>query len=211
IHHQRSAQRLLVSMPTVVEKLGPRALPLHPILVPIYERVATDASDIGLKFPAAIKDLSTNGCFIAGLPVPLLSRVAFTFPLPGFGQVDALGWVLWRRRAVDVIAGLGVMATAGLYLASPTWRTVVVVDETGLALVGPKGERFRVAWSEVVEVIADEEEGAALVRAPEGRRSFLVPSSGHPAPYRVERGEELFARVVAAVPAEKVRRSKTFR
>ena len=97
-NEQRRAQRLVVSIPTVVEKLGARELPLHPVLVPIYERVQPDKSDLGLKFPASIKDLSTNGCFIAGLPIPLLSRVAFTFPLPGFGQVDALGWVLWRRR-----------------------------------------------------------------------------------------------------------------
>ncbi|HJZ88588.1 MAG TPA: PilZ domain-containing protein [Polyangia bacterium] len=97
-NEQRRAPRLAVSIPTVVEKLGPRNVPLHPVLVPIYERVEPDGSDIGLKFPASIKDLSTNGCFIAGLPIPLLSRVAFTFPLSGFGQVEALGWVLWRRR-----------------------------------------------------------------------------------------------------------------
>ena len=95
---QRRAPRIAVSIPTVVEKIGARNLPLHPILVPIYERVQPDGADIGLKFPAAIRDLSANGCFIAGLPLPLMSRVGFTFPLQGYGQIEALGWVLWRRR-----------------------------------------------------------------------------------------------------------------
>ena len=95
---QRRAPRIAVSIPTVVEKIGQRSVPLHPILVPIYERVNPEASDIGLKFPAAIRDLSANGAFIAGLPLPLLSRVAFTFPLQGYGQIEAIGWVLWRRR-----------------------------------------------------------------------------------------------------------------
>ena len=95
---QRRAPRLVVSIPTVVEKTGARNVPLHPILVPIYERVQPDATDVGLKFPAAIRDLSANGCFVAGLPLPLMSRVGFTFPLQGFGQIEALGWVLWRRR-----------------------------------------------------------------------------------------------------------------
>jgi len=28
-----------------------------------------------------------------------VSRVSFTFPLQGYGQIETLGWVLWRRRA----------------------------------------------------------------------------------------------------------------
>src|SRR5262245_6541398 len=86
-------------------------------------------------------------------------------------------------RAVDLVAGIGVLLTAATYLASPTWRSYVVVDERGLAVVGPRGERMRLLWSEVVEVIADEEERAALVRGPAGQHSFLVPSPAHPAPY----------------------------
>jgi len=114
-------------------------------------------------------------------------------------------------RLIDMLAGAGVIATVTLYLASPTWRTAVVVDESGLALVGPRGERFRLPWNQVVEVIADADERAALVRGPEGKRSFLVPSSAHPAPYRVERAADLYGRVLAAVEPGKVRYSKTFR
>jgi hypothetical protein len=95
---ERRAPRIMVHFPTLVEKLGPRPVPLHPILVPIYERVRPEASDVGMKFPGTLQDLSTNGCFIAGPALPLLSRVAFSFQLDGFGKVEVLGWVLWRRR-----------------------------------------------------------------------------------------------------------------
>ena len=113
-------------------------------------------------------------------------------------------------RVVDLVAGLGVIGTAALYLASPTWRSHVLLDDRGLAVVGPHGERMRLDFTEIVEIIADEEERAALVRGPDGARSLLVPSPAHPAPYRIERAPELFARLCQALP-EKVRRSKVFR
>src|SRR5262245_60048897 len=94
----RRARRLMVSMPAVVQKLGPLGVPIHPALAGIYERVEPDTTDLGLSFAATVKDLSVNGVFVAGIPLPLLSRVALSFTLADFGQVEALGWVLWRRR-----------------------------------------------------------------------------------------------------------------
>ncbi len=52
---QRRAPRIAVSIPTVVEKTGARQVPLHPILIPIYERVQPDMSDVGLKFQILVK------------------------------------------------------------------------------------------------------------------------------------------------------------
>jgi hypothetical protein len=96
---QRRADRLHTNIPVAVEKIGRRELPLHPVLVPIYERVEPNLADLGLKFPGALLDLSQNGCFISGPPLALLSRVALRFALSGFGQIDALGWVMWRRSS----------------------------------------------------------------------------------------------------------------
>jgi hypothetical protein len=96
---RRRAPRLAVNLPTLVEKIGHRELHLHPSLAAIYERVHPNGENLGLKFPAAVHDLSANGCFVAGQALPLLSRVALSFNLPGYGQVEALGWVLWRRSA----------------------------------------------------------------------------------------------------------------
>jgi hypothetical protein len=96
-NERRRAPRIAVNFPTLVEKIGHRELHLHPSLTTLYERVHPNGENLGLRFPAAIHDLSSNGCFVAGQALPLLSRVAFSFALPEFGQVEALGWVLWRR------------------------------------------------------------------------------------------------------------------
>lgn len=70
---------------------------LHPNLQKVFKRVDADKGSIGTKFPAVVRDLSTNGAFISGDPMPLLSRVALKFEVRGVGTVDAIGWVLWQR------------------------------------------------------------------------------------------------------------------
>jgi hypothetical protein len=120
---RRRAPRLAVNLPTLVEKIGHRELHLHPNLVSVYERVHPDGENLGLKFPAAVRDLSSSGCFVAGTAMPLLSRVAMTFALEGYGQLETIGWVLWRRRSdaeitledgrrVPLKAGFGVLFEA---------------------------------------------------------------------------------------------------
>jgi hypothetical protein len=96
---QRRALRVAVNIPTLVETIGQAPVKLHPSLAEVYERVSPTAERVGEKFPAVVRDLSTNGAFITGEALPLLSRVAFTFPLDGYGQVEALAWTLWRRSA----------------------------------------------------------------------------------------------------------------
>lgn len=96
---RRHARRIQLSIPTLVEVIGQREVQLHPNLAKVYERVMPPRDRVGHKFPAVVRDLSTNGAFLTGPPLALLSRVAFTFPLEGFGQVEALGWTLWRRSA----------------------------------------------------------------------------------------------------------------
>jgi hypothetical protein len=96
---RRHARRIQLSIPTLVEVIGQREVDLHPNLAQVYERVMPSKERIGHKFPAVLRDLSTNGAFLTGIPLPLMSRVAFTFPLEGYGQLEALGWTLWRRSA----------------------------------------------------------------------------------------------------------------
>lgn len=93
----RRAQRLVVNAPAVVESIGQTAMQLHPNLAKVFRRVDADKTSIGTKFPAVIRDLSTNGAFISGVTLPLLSRVAIKFDVRGIGNVDAIGWVLWQR------------------------------------------------------------------------------------------------------------------
>lgn len=93
----RRAPRLVVNAPAVVESIGQGSMQLHPNLARVFRRVDADRSSIGTKFPAVVRDLSTNGAFISGAPLPLLSRVALKFEVKGLGTVDAIGWVLWQR------------------------------------------------------------------------------------------------------------------
>lgn len=104
----RRAPRLVVNAPAVVESIGQTAMALHPNLAKVFRRVDADKTAIGTRFPAVVRDLSTNGAFVAGQPLPLLSRVAIKFDLKGVGSVDAIGWVLWQRTEdCEVPAGTG--------------------------------------------------------------------------------------------------------
>jgi hypothetical protein len=94
--HRRAA-RLVLNAPAVVESIGQVPMNLHPNLAAVFHRVEADPSTIGHRFPAILRDLSTNGAFVSGPPLPLMSRVAIKFELRGFGPVDAVGWVLWQR------------------------------------------------------------------------------------------------------------------
>ena len=93
----RRAPRLVVNAPAVVESIGQGSMSLHPNLQKVFRRVDADKSSIGTKFPAVVRDLSTNGAFITGKPLPLLARVAIKFDVKGVGLIDAIGWVLWQR------------------------------------------------------------------------------------------------------------------
>jgi len=95
----RRAARLVINAPAIVESIGQGPMELHPNLAAVFRRVDADTTTIGKRFPAVVRDLSTNGAFISGAPLPLLARVAVKFELKGIGAVDAVGWVLWQRAS----------------------------------------------------------------------------------------------------------------
>jgi hypothetical protein len=86
----------LLNVPTVIRPLPSEGPP--PGGEGLYERVVSTTDLIGKELPAMVRDISVNGAFIAGDPLPLLTRVSFSFPLEGYGQIEALGWSLWRRE-----------------------------------------------------------------------------------------------------------------
>lgn len=99
--------------------------------------------------------------------------------------------------AVGVVAGLA-------YFASPTWKLAVTTDDNGLEVGTPTQRRFRIAWSDVVKVIASPTTHSCFVDGGEPAKSLLVPGVGAPAPYDLEDRATLFAAILAHVPAEKV-------
>lgn len=101
----RRATRLVVNAPAVAEAIGQVPVALHPNLASVFHRVEADTSRLGERFPVVVRDLSTNGAFVSGPPLPLLSRVALRFEVRGIGSVDAIGWVLWVRSADCEVPG----------------------------------------------------------------------------------------------------------
>jgi len=92
----RRARRVVLNAPAIIEPVGQGGVELHPTLAAVYSRVEASREAVGQRFPGVVRDLSTNGAFIAGPALPLLSRVAVRFEFEGHA-IDAIGWVLWRR------------------------------------------------------------------------------------------------------------------
>ena len=88
----------------MIEVVGQPAMELPPSVAKVYTRVEADKSALGRRFPGILRDLSTNGCFVATEPVPLMSRLALQFEFEGT-RVDGLAWVLWRREADSEVPG----------------------------------------------------------------------------------------------------------
>lgn len=101
----RRARRIVVNAPAVVESIGQPAVDLHPNLAAVYQRITADPGSVGKRYPGVVRDLSTNGAFIAGEALPLMSRVAVRFDVDTAGAIDAIGWVLWRRDADCEVPG----------------------------------------------------------------------------------------------------------
>ena len=94
---KRRALRVLLNCPALIEPVKMPSVDLHENLAAVYERVTPNQEQVGQRYPLMVRDLSTNGAFLAGEPLPLLTRVACSFELEGYGQIEALGWTLWRR------------------------------------------------------------------------------------------------------------------
>jgi hypothetical protein len=102
--------------------------------------------------------------------------------------------------------GLGglVAVLALFYLLSPAWRTEVIVDEAGLEVQSRGDRRFRVAWSEVVRVVAAPASASAFVDGGDPQRSLLLPGPGARAPYRIVDQQRLFEHIRAHVSPDRV-------
>lgn len=116
------------------------------------------------------------------------------------GLAVALGAV-----TVPLVSGILGIALGAAYLASPTWRIAVTVDEAGLRVGSPRRERFALAWRDVVRVVASPTTQSCFVDGGAPERSLLVPGDGAPAPYDIADRGALFDAILAHVAADKVR------
>ena len=93
----------------------------------------------------------------------------------------------------------GVVAGSA-YLMSPAWRLEVVTDDSGLELTG----RFKLAWSDIVRVVASPSTRTCFVDGGEPAKSLIVPGIGAPAPYDIVNKQALYDEILAHVAADKV-------
>jgi hypothetical protein len=123
----------------------------------------------------------------------------------GIGGAVAAVAVAAGTVVVPLAAGaLGVVLGAA-YLVSPTWRIRVTVDDAGLAVGSPARPRFRLAWPDVVRVVASPATSTCFVDGGAPERSLLVPGDGAPAPYDITDRKALVEAILAHVAADKVR------
>ena len=133
---------------------------------------------------------------------PRYRGVAWTATVVG-GSLTAVAAVA-GFLAVPLITGAIGVAMGAAYLASPTWRLTVTADDDGLEVGSPKRRRFRLAWSDVVRVIASPSTHTCFVDGGAPERSLLVPGAGAPAPYDLDDRPALVAAILAHVPPDRV-------
>ncbi|MEZ4359818.1 MAG: hypothetical protein R3B48_06530 [Kofleriaceae bacterium] len=120
------------------------------------------------------------------------------------GLGAGLGAISWAAPPIVLVTGVCGLLLGGAYLASPTWRLAVETSEDALAVVAGSRTRFSLPWTEVQAVVASRATRTCFVNGGVPERSLLVPGDGAPAPYRLERREELFDFILAHVPEDKV-------
>jgi hypothetical protein len=90
------------------------------------------------------------------------------------------------------------------YLRSPTWKLEVVVDDDGIEVRRGDVIRFRVAWTDIVRVVASPSTHTCFIDSGTPESSLLVPGVGAPAPYAIEDRDALYDAILAHVDAAKV-------
>lgn len=93
------------------------------------------------------------------------------------------------------------------YLRSPVWRLAVEPMEDELVVWNGLQERLRLPWSEVEQVVVDEERTTLYLDGGNPERSLLVPGPGAPASYDIRKKDELIKTILARVPEERIKDS----
>jgi hypothetical protein len=122
----------------------------------------------------------------------------------GAVSIAALGAALLPMATSAIGIALG-----SAYLASSVWRLEVVVDDDTLAVRSPKGDKLRVAWRDVVHVVASPSTHTCYVDGGAPQKSLLVPGIGAPAPYDIADKVALYDAIIARVDAAKVETVET--
>jgi hypothetical protein len=121
------------------------------------------------------------------------------------GAVASAGLFLGAAGGAIAVGAIG-MALGLLYLGSPTWRIRVITDDEALEVRAGSVTKFRLAWADVVRVVASTKTATAFVDGGAPQRSLLVPGDGAPAPYAIEDAAALIATILAHVTPDRIER-----
>jgi hypothetical protein len=119
------------------------------------------------------------------------------------GSIATLGAIL-GLATLPLATGLVGVALGAVYLGSPTWRIAVAIDDAGLSVGSPGRLRFKLAWKDIVRVVASPTTSTCFVDGGAPERSLLVPGEGAPAPYDIADRKALVEAILARVPADRV-------
>lgn len=108
-------------------------------------------------------------------------------------------------RLLALVGGVTGVGLGTLYLASPAWRLLVAVDDDGLEVRSGDRRRFRLAWTDIVAVVASPSTHTCFVDGGAPERSLLVPGDGAPASYDLEDKVALYEAIVGHVAADRIR------
>jgi hypothetical protein len=122
----------------------------------------------------------------------------------GIGGAVAVVSAVLGFVTVPLVAGALGIALGATYLASPTWRIAVTVDDAGFTVGSPRRLRFRMAWTDVVRVVASPTTHSCFVDGGTPEHSLLVPGDGAPAPYDIVDRAALIDAILSHVPGDKV-------
>jgi len=122
----------------------------------------------------------------------------------GIGGAVAVVASILGFATLPLATGVLGVALGAFYLGSPTWRIAVTVDDDGLTVGSPKRQRFRLAWGDIVRVVASPQTSTCFVDGGAPERNLLVPGDGAPAPYDIADRKALVEAILAHVPADKV-------
>lgn len=106
--------------------------------------------------------------------------------------------------ALPLATGALGVAFGATYLGSPTWRLEVVTDDAGLEVRSARKTKFKLAWGDVVRVVASPSTNTCFVDGGAPERSLLVPGVGAPAPYDLEDRPTLIATILARVTPDRI-------
>lgn len=120
------------------------------------------------------------------------------------GTLGTIALAALGAALLPLATGAAGVALGAAYLMSPAWRLEVVADDGGLEVRSATKQRFRIAWTDVVKVVASPTTHTCFVNGGTPERSLLVPGDGAPAPYDIVDKRTLYDTILARVAPDKI-------